>query len=112
MFSKRVQWNAPTNRLTVARQAYRGRLLDLTNANPTKAGLDYPLDELSEVMARAARASYDPQPLGIASAREAVAHELGCDATDIVITASTSEAYSFLFKLLCDPGASVLTARP
>ena len=112
MFSSRAHWNAPTNRLTLARQAYRGALLDLTNSNPTKAGLAYPLDELAAVMARAARASYDPQPLGIASAREAVARELACDAADIVITASTSEAYSFLFKLLCDPGDAVLTARP
>src|SRR5712691_4855593 len=76
MFSNRAHWNATTNRLTVARLAYRGTLLDLTNANPTTAGLAYPLDELSEVMARAARAPYDPPPLGLASAREAVAREL------------------------------------
>jgi hypothetical protein len=112
MFSRRAHWNAATNRLTIARLSYRGTLLDLTNSNPTKAGLPYPLDELSEAMARGARASYDPQPLGLASAREAVARELACDAADVVITASTSEAYSFLFKLLCDPGDAVLTARP
>jgi len=112
MFSKRAEWNAATNRLTLARQSYRGTLLDLTNANPTKAALQYPLDELAEIMSRAARAPYDPQPLGIASAREAVARELGCDAADVVLTASTSEAYSFLFKLLCDPGDAVLTAKP
>jgi aspartate/methionine/tyrosine aminotransferase len=63
-------------------------------------------------MSRAARAPYDPQPLGLGKAREAVARELGCDAADVVITASTSEAYSFLFKLLCDPGDAVLTAKP
>jgi aspartate/methionine/tyrosine aminotransferase len=112
MFSKRAEWNAAVNRLTIARHAYRGTLLDLTNSNPTKAGLPYPLDELADVMGRAARAAYDPQPLGIASAREAVARQLACDAADIVITASTSEAYSFLFKLLCDPGDAVLTAKP
>jgi aspartate/methionine/tyrosine aminotransferase len=112
MFSKRAQSNAAVNRLTLARQTYRGTLLDLTNSNPTKAGVRYPIDELAEVMSRAARASYDPQPLGIASAREAVARELACDAADIVITASTSEAYSFLFKLLCDPGDAVMTAKP
>ncbi|MEA2337780.1 MAG: hypothetical protein QOE82_1787 [Thermoanaerobaculia bacterium] len=112
MFSTRAHWNAATNRLTLARQAYRGTLLDLTNANPTKAALPYPLDELADVMSRAARATYDPQPLGIPSAREAVARELDCEAGDIVITASTSDAYSFLFKLLCDPGDAVLTAKP
>ena len=112
MFSKRAHWKAATNRFTLARLAYRGTLLDLTNSNPTKAGIPYPLDELAEVMGRAARASYDPQPLGIASAREAVARAMACDAADVVITASTSEAYSFLFKLLCDPGDAVLTATP
>ena len=112
MFSKRAHWNAEVNRLTLTRQAYRGTLLDLTISNPTKAGLNYPLDDLAEVMSQAARATYDPQPLGIPSAREAVAREVGCDAADIVITASTSEAYSFLFKLLCDPGDAVLTAKP
>ncbi|MEA2165349.1 MAG: hypothetical protein QOK37_3476 [Thermoanaerobaculia bacterium] len=112
MFSTRAQWNAATNRLTHARQAFAGELLDLTISNPTKAGIDYPLDELSDVMARAARAPYDPQPLGLRSARETIARELGCDADDIVITASTSEAYSYLFKLLCDPGDTMLTATP
>src|SRR5258708_28602757 len=63
-------------------------------------------------MARAARAPYDPDPLGLPSAREALAAELGCEADDLVITASTSEAYSYLFKLLCDPGDAVLTATP
>src|SRR4051812_2722006 len=104
MFSHRAQWNASVNRLTLARNAYRGTLLDLTNANPTKAGIDYPLDALAGVMSRAGRAPYDPQPLGIASGREAVARELGCEASDVIVSASTSEAYSFLFKLLCDPG--------
>lgn len=110
-FSRRAHWNAPVNRLTLARQG-RGDLLDLTISNPTRAGIDYPLDELSEIMARAARAAYDPEPLGLRSAREALARELTCDVDDVVITASTSEAYSFLFKLLCDPGDAVLTATP
>lgn len=110
-FSRRAHWNAPVNQLTIARQA-RGDVLDLTISNPTRAGIDYPLDELSDILARAARAPYDPDPLGLRSAREALARELACDADDVVITASTSEAYSFLFKLLCDPGDAVLTATP
>jgi aspartate/methionine/tyrosine aminotransferase len=110
-FSRRAQWNAPTNRLTIARQS-RCDLLDLTNSNPTRAGIDYPTEELSEILSRAARATYDPQPLGLRSAREAVAEHTGCDADDVVITASTSEAYSFLFKLLTDPGDSIATATP
>jgi len=110
-FSRRAQWNAPTNRLTLARQS-RHDLLDLTNSNPTRAGIDYPLDELADILSRAARAPYDPQPLGLRSAREAVAEHEGCDPDDVVITASTSEAYSFLFKLLTDPGNAVATAIP
>ncbi len=112
MFSRRAHWSAPPNRLAVARVEHRGPLLDLTNANPTRAGLPYPLDELSEAMARAARAPYEPEPLGLPVARDAIAEHLKCDAGDVVITASTSEAYSFLFKLLGDPGAVVATPTP
>ena len=112
MLSRRAHWSAPPNRLALARAAHRGPLLDLTNSNPTRAGIDYPLDELSEAMARAARAPYEPEPLGLPVARDAIAQHLGCSFEEVVITASTSEAYSFLFKLLCDPGDAVLTPRP
>jgi hypothetical protein len=112
VFSRRANWTAPPNRLAIARAQHRGALLDLTNSNPTKAGLPYPLDELSEAMARAARAPYEPEPLGLPLAREAVAQHLGCGADEIVITASTSESYSFLFKLLCDPGDAIATPVP
>lgn len=113
-FSRRSDWNPAVNAFTVARaeRERSGDLLDLTISNPTRASIPYPLDELSEAIARAARAPYDPQPLGVARAREAVAREIGCDADDVMITASTSEAYSFLFKLLCDPGDAMLTATP
>ena len=106
MFSRRARWNAPPNRLALARQS-RHNLLDLTESNPTKASIDYPLDELSDIFARAARATYDPEPLGLRSAREALG-----DPERTVITASTSEAYGYLFKLLTDPGDAVLTATP
>jgi aspartate/methionine/tyrosine aminotransferase len=110
MFSKRAHWSAPQNRLSLAR---RGRAyLDLTESNPTRADLSYPHEELAEAMASAARAPYDPEPLGLRSARETLAAHIGCDADDLVITASTSEAYSFLFKLLTDPGDAILTATP
>jgi len=112
VFSRRAQQSASPNRLSIARAQHPGPLLDLTNSNPTRAGLEYPLDELADAMARAARAPYDPEPLGLPGAREAVAQHLGCDASEIAITASTSEAYSFLFKLLCDPGDAVATPVP
>lgn len=111
MFSGRAQWHAPLNALTLARRA-RTQLLDLTETNPTRAALPYPLDELSAALAQGARASYEPDPRGLRSAREAVAQELQCDAGDLLLTASTSEAYSFLFKLLTDPGDQILTPVP
>lgn len=106
MFSKRAEWHAPLNRLTIERRK-RGDVLDLTETNPTRVGLDYPLDELSDALARAARASYDPDPRGLRSAREALGNP-----DEFILTASTSEAYSFLFKLLTDPGDNVLTPSP
>jgi alanine-synthesizing transaminase len=111
VYSKRAQWGGPLNELTVERRR-RGALYDLTESNPTRAGLDYPHDELAEALGRGARASYDPDPRGLRSAREVLANELRCDAGDLILTASTSEAYSFLFKLLTDPGDEVLTATP
>ena len=117
MFSKRAHWSAPINRLTLERRK-RGELLDLTETNPTRASLPYPVDELSEALAKGARAPYDPDPRGLRSAREALAEHLRCDPDDLLLTASTSEAYSFLFKLLCnpamgaEPGDAILTATP
>ena len=115
MFSRRADWHSPTNALTLAREAARARgerLFDLTESNPTRAELAYPLDEIAEALSRGARASYDPDPRGLLSAREALAAHLGCPVDDLILTASTSEAYSYLFKLLTDPGDSVLTATP
>ena len=111
-FSHRVNWKTPTNRLSRARQRRGADVLDLTESNPTRAGFEYPLDELSAAMARGSRAQYAPDPLGLPSARDALARGLRCSAEDIVITASTSEAYAFLFKLLCDPGDEILIATP
>ena len=106
-FSRRANWKPLVNRLSAARDAYRGELFDLTQSNPTRANLEYPLDELAVAMTRAARAPYDPDPLGLRSAREILG-----DADNVVITASTSEAYAFLFKLLCDAGDNVVVATP
>jgi alanine-synthesizing transaminase len=111
VFSKRAHWSSPLNELTLA-QRRADPLHDLTATNPTRAGIDYPLDELAEALARGARAPYNPDPRGIRSARVALAAELRCDPDDLILTASTSEAYSFLFKLLTDPGDVVLTPVP
>lgn len=86
---------------------------DLTSSNPTIAGIAYPA-ELVRVLERAQAASlvYQPEPFGLTSAREAVARLTGAPAVDTLLTASTSEAYAFLFKLLCDPGDAVLVPAP
>lgn len=90
--------------------------IDLSESNPTQVGLPYPaglLDALADE--RALR--YEPHPLGLRSAREAVAGEFArrgarVDPDHLVLSASTSEAYSWLFKLLCDPGDQVLIPQP
>src|SRR5882762_5642285 len=111
MLSRRLPPHAELNALTraVARRRAESRpILDLTESNPTRAGLVYPGDLLTALSA-AAGLRYDPQPFGLPAAREAVArdHErrgVTVDPGDVALTASTSEAYTWLFKLLCDPG--------
>ena len=112
MFSRRTNWKPSANRLTIARQKRGPDILDLTQSNPTTAGIEYPLQELAAALSHAARAAYDPQPLGLLSARHALAAELGCGADDLALTTSTSEAYAFLFKLLCNPQDEVLIGTP
>ena len=112
MLSRRSPWNAPVNRIAAAKESRirsGAELFDLTESNPTRVGLEYPGEELAEAMARGARAPYEPDPRGLRSAREALAVALSSSGDpvspdDLILTASTSEAYSFLFKALCDPG--------
>jgi len=119
MLSQRTTWDRTENRLTRAVEARRraGReILDLTESNPTRVGLLPPEGLLSTLADRTALV-YQPDPRGLRSAREAVASDyrrLGVDVDPerLVLTASTSEAYSLLFKLLCDPGDQVLVPRP
>ena len=89
----------------------------MTESNPTRAGLLYPEREVLGAFADAAALRYDPAPRGLASAREAVSQyyaDRGRDApvSSILLTASTSEAYAYLFKLLTNPGDEVLVPRP
>ena len=99
----------PENALSKALAARRAAglpLVDLTESNPTRIGLRRAPAALPEAPA------YDPQPRGLLPAREAVAAYHGVGADQVLLTASTSEAYSFLFKLLCDPGDEVLVPEP
>jgi len=119
MFSQRTAWDLRANRLARLLAAKRGRgeaVLDLTESNPTQVGLPYPADLLAP-LAHPASLRYEPSPFGLPAAREAVAADFGrrgfpLEPERIALTASTSEAYAFLFKLLCDPGDEVLVPRP
>jgi len=113
--SSRSSFDLAPNRLALAlaraRQEERA-ILDLTESNPTRAGLPYARATILEALASADALLYEPSPFGLWSAREAVARELEVDPARVVLTASTSEAYGFLFKLLCDPGDEVLVPVP
>ena len=91
-------------------------MADLTASNPTRCGFDYPADWLAPLADRRAL-DYDPQPRGSLDARKAVCdyyaeHGVAVVPSQLILTTSTSEAYSFLFRLLCDPGAEILVSQP
>jgi alanine-synthesizing transaminase len=120
MFSRRTEWEASANELAeilYARRAAGLRVIDLTVSNPTACGFPYPDDRILRALSSPVSLTYSPDPRGLLSAREAVAgyyrrRGLAVGVEDIFITASTSESYSLLFKLLCDPGDAVLVPRP
>jgi alanine-synthesizing transaminase len=119
MFSSRLSWDVSPNRLAQLigeKRASGARILDLTESNPTGAGISYPPGILDSLKSEEAL-RYAPSPRGLLSAREAVARyyaERGREVSPdrILLTASTSEAYAYLFKLLADPGDEILTPRP
>lgn len=119
MFSRRSSWDLQINRLTAALEERRqsGRpVIDLTLSNPTRAGFAYP-EEIWRILGKTAASTYRPEPLGLTRARRAVAdyyanEGISFDIDQILLTASTSEAYGFLFKLLADPGDEILVPRP
>lgn len=119
MFAKRTRWDLTPNELSKRRAALekRGvRILDLTDSNPTRMGIQYP-EALLASLAHPAGGTYDPDPRGLCRAREAVASIFAAKGTPlsperIILTASTSEAYSHLFRLLADPEDEILVPRP
>jgi alanine-synthesizing transaminase len=122
MFSHRTNWRLTPNRFTEAQQEMEvaGReVLDLTLSNPTRAGLHYDAEALLGCLIDPQALDYDPQPKGLWSAREAVAayyreeHEgFDLNAESIVLTTSTSEGYSYVFRLLCNPEDEILVPKP
>jgi alanine-synthesizing transaminase len=119
MFSSRLPDRLTPNALGRALAGLRESgvaILDLTATNPTKVGLAYPADLLNALSQPGGR-SYKPDPLGLLEARQVVANEClrrrkPVSADRVVLTASTSEAYGLLFKLLCDSGDEVLVPQP
>jgi alanine-synthesizing transaminase len=120
MFSHRTDWKLTPNRFTQAQQELRaaGReILDLTISNPTRAELHYDAEAILKALVNPNAMDYDPQPKGLLIAREAVAayyrkqHDK-VNPESIVLTTSTSEGYSYLFRLLCNVEDEILVPKP
>jgi alanine-synthesizing transaminase len=122
MFSDRTNWKLARNSLTEALDQAIARgvpVLDLTLSNPTRAGLRYEDSQILQSLASPQAMDYDPQPKGLPIARAAVARyyqtDHGIHALDherVTMTTSTSEGYSFVFRLLCNPGDELLVPKP
>jgi alanine-synthesizing transaminase len=121
MFSQRTNWKLTPNRYTQAIEEARAKnisFIDLTVANPTQCGLQYDAAAILAAFQNPEALSYDPQPQGLLSARQELAryyvqdHDVRVDPESVLLTTSTSEAYSFLFRLLCDPQDEVLVPTP
>lgn len=120
MFASRTDWRLEPNRLTQAIEERRRKglaILDLTESNPTRCGFDYDGRQILEALGDPRSVTYEPDPRGLVAAREAVAGyyaergaRVGPD--QIFLTTSTSEAYSFVFRLLADAGDSLLVPSP
>jgi alanine-synthesizing transaminase len=120
MFSDRFNWNLSPNLLSVLLQNKTSRgetIFDLTESNPTRIGLDYNSEEILAALSQPQSMIYEPDPRGLFQARKAIAgyyQDRGehVESDTIFLTASTSEAYSILFKLLGNPGDEILIPRP
>ncbi len=115
MFSRRLPWQATPNALSHAlarKRAANAPVLNLTEANPTRAGIIYPETAILRAFADPAMLVYDPESAGLESARQQIAAAFALDAERLILCSSTSEAYSWLFKLLCDPGDEILVPQP
>jgi aspartate/methionine/tyrosine aminotransferase len=120
MFARRTNWSLAPNALARALEEH-GRsgqeLLDLTASNPTCVGLEYPARAIACALADERALLYEPAAKGLLVARRAVANYyaqqgIGIDPERLILTVSTSEAYSYCFRLLCDPGDEVLVPSP
>jgi alanine-synthesizing transaminase len=119
-FSERTGWDIGESQFAAAIREMRAsgrRLVDLTVSNPTVCGFEYDAAGILAALGDAGGMIYDPDPRGMLGARKAVSryyadHEADVDSNWVVLTTSTSEAYSYLFRLLCNAGDEVLVAQP
>ena len=122
MFSRRTDWKLTPNRFSQVQQeliASGRKLLDLTITNPTRAGIPYDAESILGSLQNLAALDYDPQPKGLLSARQGVAAYyreqhgvVDIDPEALLLTTSTSEAYSSVFRLLCNPDDQILVPAP
>ena len=120
MFADRTRWNLAPNRLSEALAKHRAAgkpIIDLTASNPTECGFEYDREAILKALCNPAALVYEPNPKGLGVARQAVAsyyagHGAQVSAEDMVLTTSTSEAYSFVFRTLCNPGDEILVPTP
>lgn len=120
MFAHRTNWNLSANHLAKALASHRAsgrRLLDLTASNPTACGFHYDSQAIAAALQQPGTLEYHPDSRGLPSARHAVSEYYSAfgaqvSVEDMVLTTSTSEAYSFAFRLLCDPGDELLIPAP
>jgi alanine-synthesizing transaminase len=120
MFAERTNWNLAPNRLSEALAEHLAagkRLYDLSASNPTEVGFSYDREAILHSLCNASALAYVPDPKGLLRARQGVAEyyaERGDEVQpeDIVLTASTSEAYSFVFRAMCNPGDELLVPAP
>jgi aspartate/methionine/tyrosine aminotransferase len=120
MFSERTNWQLESNRLgeALAKHRQSGQpILDLTASNPTTCGFRYHSGSLLRALSDPKAIVYDPDPRGLPVARRAIvdyygSHQVQLSTEDLILTTSTSEAYSFVFRLLCNPGDEILIPEP
>ena len=111
-FASRTDWDSSENDLSRAWKSASEPKIDLTLSNPTRCGFDYTELEIPAIFADEGVLAYAPEPLGMASTREVVAGLYGVAPERIVLTASSSESYAHLFRLLCNGGDEVLVPTP
>ncbi len=120
LFANRTDWDYQPNKLTTLLDSLRNsgkQILDLTVSNPTECGFGYPNNDFLEALSSSEGLEYHPEPHGLLSGREAVCEyykekNIFVGPANIFLTASTSEAYSHIFKLLCNAGDGVLVPKP